>query len=81
MNIIHWTDVHCLDSNSNGNVYTNPCWPGDQYQQWYRWGNDYQGTYQNVATKWCLDTAGSSIFTWPCVGGPPNGYNTWRHGY
>jgi hypothetical protein len=25
----------CLDSNASGSIYTNPCQPTNEYQQWY----------------------------------------------
>ncbi|MGW0949270.1 RICIN domain-containing protein [Streptomyces sp. NPDC002623] len=55
-----WQTGRCLDSNSNGDVYTLPCQQGNQYQTWEI---KYQGhdtwdivSIKNSATGLCLAT-------------------------
>ncbi|MFG2617544.1 ricin-type beta-trefoil lectin domain protein [Streptomyces sp. NPDC048507] len=55
----------CLDSDTDGNVYTKPCRDGNPYQQWkYTWGNHVE----NVQTGRCLTAASATaVRTMPCV--------------
>ncbi len=78
--------LRCLDSNATGNVYTNPCWPGDSYQEWdlYQYIESLPTTtvyfyaFKDVATGRCLDSnaAGNLYTTHPCQA-PGNTYQDW----
>jgi Ricin-type beta-trefoil lectin domain len=54
-----WQDYQtglCLDGNSSGAVYTNPC-NGDAYQKWGVWlTTDNTNNFQSQQTGLCLDS-------------------------
>jgi serine/threonine-protein kinase len=77
----------CLDSNTAGAAYTNPCqWPGNHYQDWTmtEWeaiaptGVPYDFfSFQDDATGRCLDSnAAGALYTSPCQT-PGNTYQKW----
>jgi len=60
----------CLDSNAKGQVYTNPCKKGNNYQQWLR----IRYTLEDKATGRCLDgNANRQVYTNPCSVGAQTG--------
>jgi hypothetical protein len=65
---------YCLDSGSNGDVYTLPC-NGGPYQHWNMYHAVWNGTdtfdFQNVATHRCLWTDGWHIQTVSCTPSDP----------
>jgi hypothetical protein len=65
----------CLDSNAQGQLYTNACSAGTGSQQWVISDNG-DGTYsfKDSATTLCLDGNGASTYTMSCNGG---GYQRW----
>lgn len=82
-----WQTQRCLDSNTAGAVYTNPCQvPGNQYQDWTitEWESvsptgaaSVFYSYRDVATNRCLDSNTSgNLYTNPCQV-PGNTYQTW----
>ena len=69
--IQHIQAGYCLDSNSAGSVYMNPCQADNQYQQWrYIWYSNV-GAYaiQDVMTGRCLNSSSSGLGTIPTCGG------------
>lgn len=80
----------CLDGNSAGSVYLNPCQvPGNKYQDWNwtKWQaySPYSGYYyfysiHSQATGRCLDSnAAGDVYTNPCQA-PGNAYQDWYWG-
>ncbi|GAA1983151.1 ricin-type beta-trefoil lectin domain protein [Catenulispora subtropica] len=67
----------CLDSNTQGQLYSNPCASlSNGYQRWLITTNSNGSlTFQDVATGLCLDGDGTSVYTHPCTAG--NGYQQW----
>jgi ricin-type beta-trefoil lectin protein len=64
----------CLDSNTNGQVYTLPC-NGGNFQNWIISGSG--GTVRDVATGRCLDSnTDRQVYTLPCNGG---NFQNWYH--
>jgi len=45
----------CLDSDANGNVYSNPCQHANLYQEWNVVGSGSSWQIQDVATNRCLE--------------------------
>ena len=85
-----WTGGYCLDGNSAGSVYVNPCQvPGNKYQDWNwtKWQaySPYSGYYyfysiHSQATGRCLDSnAAGDVYTNPCQA-PGNAYQDWYWG-
>jgi hypothetical protein len=73
-NIVHHQNGYCLDSNSSFKVYMLPC-NGGNYQKWKVTlqsqpcgeGECYvQITLKDVATGYCLDSNGTSLYTHVC---------------
>jgi len=73
-NIVHTQNGYCLDSNSSFDVYMLPC-NGGNYQKWSVTvqgqpcgeGECYvQITLKDVATGYCLDSNGTSLYTHVC---------------
>ncbi|WP_157876602.1 RICIN domain-containing protein [Streptomyces graminilatus] len=54
----NWETGRCLDSNSSGQVYTNPCQTGNDYQTWNMLFSRHDAydivEVQNKATGLCL---------------------------
>jgi hypothetical protein len=53
----NWQTGNCLDSNYAGDVYTNPCQVGNEWQTWdmiHRW--DTTWAFRNRKTGLCLKT-------------------------
>jgi hypothetical protein len=74
-------DNFCLDSNSAGTVYVNPCQRGNRYQKWEFWNG---GWARNVATRRCLENPSfsfSAIRTRPCAHVPAQYWKNWRYGW
>jgi hypothetical protein len=68
----------CLDSNTAGQVYPNPCNGRNLFQNWYVIPTSY-GTFQlnDYATGRCLDSnAAGNVYTNPC--NPANAYQNWN---
>lgn len=69
----NWETGRCLDSNSPGAVYTNPCQQGNDYQKWQVYRVE-RGDYDHVvlmnqATRNCLyipDDLGSGVSAVGC---------------
>ena len=82
--IIHIENGYCLDSNSAKSVYMLPC-NGGNYQLWDvtatfdgtcvgdYCGDGYYITLKDVATGYCLDSNGKSVYTHACGGA----YQAW----
>jgi hypothetical protein len=77
-NIVNNESAWCLESNQAGDVYINPCQPGNDRQMWERWN---AGWTRNVATGLCLRGDGhfnaASIHTAPCTWNEPR--LNWLH--
>jgi hypothetical protein len=83
-NVVHMENGYCLDSNSGYSVYMLPC-NGGNYQLWdvtatfdgtcvgNTCGDGYDLTLKDVATGYCLDSNGTSVYTHACGGA----YQTW----
>jgi hypothetical protein len=83
-NIIHMENGYCLDSNAAHSVYMLPC-NGGNYQLWDvtsafdgtcvgdYCADAYSITLKDVATGYCLDSNGTSVYTHVCGGA----YQTW----
>jgi hypothetical protein len=57
----------CLDSDTQGKVYTKDCKPGNPYQRW-EFSSDKGGVYKNEATGLCLDSNNNSdVYTFGCA--------------
>ena len=54
----------CLDSNSQGDVYTHDCQDGNNNQ---KWDNYTPGKFRNKRTGLCLAGGQSSVFTTSCT--------------
>jgi hypothetical protein len=71
-----WVDNEtnlCLDSNYNGNVYTQPC-NGGNYQNWYETLSSAAILHNNQTGR-CLDSNyNGNVYTLPCNGGK---YQEW----
>lgn len=67
----------CLDSNAQGQLYSNPCASlSNGSQRWQITANSNGSlTFHNVATGLCLDGDGTSVYTHSCSAG--NGYQQW----
>jgi hypothetical protein len=81
-NIVHLQNGYCLDSNSSFDVYMLPC-NGGNYQKWSVTvqgqpcgeGECYvQITLKDVATGYCLDGNGTSLYTHVCG----SAYQAWN---
>jgi hypothetical protein len=77
----HATDSYCLDSNSIGDVYFNPCQHGNTYQEWNITSTSTGYHVQDVGTGRCLDILFGSgqvpyIATGSC--GQPSAYISWK---
>ncbi|MDX2678969.1 RICIN domain-containing protein [Streptomyces sp. NY05-11A] len=73
----NWETGRCLDSNWDGQVYTNPCDQGNDYQTWtvvYKSHSAYDNVQiVNKATQRCLytnDYPALVLATVPCEGVP-----------
>jgi len=53
----------CLDSNSEGSVYTHDCQDRNNHQ---KWNNYAPGKFKNKATGLCLAAGTSSVFAGAC---------------
>lgn len=74
-------DDFCLDSNSVGTVYVNPCQRGNAYQKWQHWNG---GWARNVATGRCLENPAFSINairTRSCAYTGAQYWKNWRYGW
>jgi hypothetical protein len=74
-------DNFCLDSNSAGTVYVNPCQRGNRYQKWEHWNG---GWARNVKTGRCLENPAfsfSAIRTRPCRQIGAQYWKNWRYGW
>ncbi len=81
-NIVHDQNGYCLDSNYSFQVYMGTC-NGGNYQKWHvviqgqpcgEGECDVQMTLQDVATGYCLDNNGKSVYTHVCG----STYQLWR---
>lgn len=64
----------CLDSNTHGSAYTQPC-NGGSYQKWYQVNTSNGFILKNAKTGRCLDSnTHGSLYTQPCNGGS---YQVW----
>jgi serine/threonine-protein kinase len=64
----------CLDSNSEGEVYTMGC-NGGSYQKWINIGTPDTVIYEDLATGFCLDSnSEGEVYTMGCNGGS---YQKW----
>lgn len=79
--LVHIQNGYCLDSNSSFDVYMLPC-NGGNFQKWNVTLQDEpcgdgacypQITLQDVATGYCLDGNGTSLYTHVCGGA----YQVW----
>ena len=70
----------CLDGNSAGSSYTNPCYSGgDTYQEWAYFPTEYTETVQDSQTGRCLDSNyAGNVYTSPCDG--DDTYQNWSFG-
>jgi hypothetical protein len=67
--------LHCLDSNTSGNVYAIGC-NGGNFQNWIFAGSDTTTTVRDVSTLFCLDSnTNGNVYTLPCNGG---NFQKWR---
>jgi hypothetical protein len=69
----------CLDSNANGQAYTNPCSTSNTYQNWQIVANgSFYFLLKDRATGRCLDSnANGNVYTNPCS--TSNTYQNWYH--
>ncbi|MCM4083620.1 RICIN domain-containing protein [Paractinoplanes hotanensis] len=73
----HEKSGRCLDSNSQGDVYTLPCVWGNDFQTWNKRPSSTQ--FQNKATGRCLDSNDSyKVYTLPCDSSGGNRYQKWN---
>jgi hypothetical protein len=66
----------CLDSNANGQAYTNPCSTANNYQNWQVVPNGSYILLKDKATGRCLDSnLNGTVYTNPCS--TSNHYQNW----
>jgi hypothetical protein len=66
----------CLDSNVNGQAYTNPCSTSNNYQNWQVITNGSYILLKDKATGRCLDAnLNGTVYTNPCS--TSNHYQNW----
>ncbi|WP_155342281.1 RICIN domain-containing protein [Acrocarpospora corrugata] len=69
--------VECLDSNSGGSAYANPCNAGNNFQLYAYVSTTWGYLIQSNATGRCLDSNASGLaYTNPCSSG--NAYQNWQ---
>jgi hypothetical protein len=76
-NFVNLAYTYCLDGNTQGSVYMNPCNAGNNFQKW-TWASAIPSvtTLKSVGTGRCLsgDSAGN-VYASPCDGAPNR---SWR---